>query len=132
MKPQSILWLTGGLAASVFTFSPLAMANTNSASGSFALPAEVQLEPEQETQLTELKEQTKTRLEDVLSSEQQAQLEASLDRGESFRDSVQALDLSFRQRRKVRNIFQDVRSQVSTILTPEQKELIEQEARSQR
>ncbi len=132
MKLQSIAWLAGGVAASILTFSPIAIANPSMASGAFSIPPEVQLTSEQEAQLKDLKETTMSRLDSVLSSGQQLQLEDSLARGEDFKTAVRSLDLSFRQRRQLRGIFGDLRSQIDTILTPEQKQQIGQEIQSQR
>lgn len=132
MKLQSVPWLTGGVVASIFTFSSMAMANPNTTSSSFSISSEVRLTSAQEAQLEDLKARTISQLKNVLSSEQQAQLEESLKGGENFKAAIHSLDLSFRQGRQVRSIFGDVRSQLDTILTPEQKQQIGQAVQSQR
>ena len=132
MKLKSIAWLVGGVAASILSFSPIAMANSNAASSPFSISPDIELTSEQEDELEDLRDRTMSQLSTVLSSSQQSQLEDSLASGEDFKTAVRSLDLSFKQRRQLKGIFGDLRSQIETILTPEQQQQIGQDIQSQR
>ncbi len=122
MKIQWISRLAGGVGVIVILstlMSPL-MAQTE-----FNLSptlAKIQLTPSQQTQVEALSAQTQSQLKELLTPQQQAQLNEAVSEGNGVRSAVMGLDLSLRQRRQMRNILQTMRSQLNTILTPEQKQ----------
>jgi Spy/CpxP family protein refolding chaperone len=94
--------------------------------------AEIELSPSQQTQLEAVKKETQSKLQAILSPEQQAQFKNALEEGNDVRSAVQSLNLSFRKRRQMKNVFQTMRSEVNSILTPEQQQQIQQKVQSSR
>lgn len=126
MKIRLISWLASGLMFSTSMLPLMARADSNSATYLSPALAEVQLTPSQQAQLEALSEQTQSQLENLLTSEQQAQFNNALSQGNGVRSAARSLNLSFRQRRQMRNILQTMRSQLDTILTAEQRQQIQQ------
>lgn len=100
----------------------------------FPALAGIQLTPEQVTQLEQLRGQTRTQVMNILTPEQQIQLQATMAQAKELRSAVSAMNLSQQQRSQLQGIFQSVRSQLNAILTPEQQRQLMQNipARRQR
>jgi hypothetical protein len=90
----------------------------------------IELQPAQQSQLEQLSQQTLPKVQNLLSSEQLKQFNASLQKGQSVRNSLSALNLSFAQKLRLRNVLQSVRSQLNQALTPEQQRQVMKNARS--
>jgi LTXXQ motif family protein len=90
----------------------------------------IELNPAQRSQLEQLSQQTLPKVQNLLSSEQLKQFNASLLKGQSVRNSLSALDLSFAQKLRLRNVLQSVKLQLNQTLTPEQQRQAKQNARS--
>lgn len=118
MKKQLISWLGSGLVISTSMFPLMARAESNSVTSLSPALAEIQLTPSQQIQFETLREQTQSQIKNILTPEQQAQLDNALSQGNDLGSAVQSLNLSFKQRRQMKNILQTMRSQVDTILTP--------------
>ena len=114
MKRQLISWLGSGLIISTFMFPLMALADSNSVTSLSPALAEIQLTPEQQTQVEVLKGKTEAQFKNLLTPKQETQLQ-------NIRTAFQSLELSFKQRQEMRNILQSMRLQVDKILTPEQK-----------
>ncbi|WP_373481012.1 hypothetical protein [Geminocystis sp.] len=130
MKVKFISWLGSGLIASTSMFPLMAQAQSNSVTLLPPALAEIELSASQQTKLEAVKKETQSQLQTILSSSQQDQLKNSLSQGNDMRSAVQSLNLSFRQRRQMKNIMQTMQSEVGNILTPEQKQQIQQKAQS--
>jgi hypothetical protein len=116
----------------VFATPVAAVAQTQPGSLTQLFPALVgiELKPAQRSQLVQLSQQTLPKVQNLLSAEQLKQFNASLLKGQSVRNSLSALDLSFAQKLRLRNVLQSVKSQLNQTLTPEQQRQAMQNARS--
>jgi hypothetical protein len=132
MKMKWISWLGSGLILSATTFPLMAQAQSNLMTNLSPALAEIELSPSQQTQLEAVKKETQSKLQAILSPEQQAQFKNALEEGNDVRSAVQSLNLSFRKRRQMKNVFQTMRSEVNSILTPEQQQQIQQKVQSSR
>jgi hypothetical protein len=90
----------------------------------------IELKPAQRLQLVQLSQQTLPKVQNLLSAEQLKQFNASLLQGQSVRNSLSALDLSFGQKLRLRHVLQSVKSQLNQTLTPDQQRQAMQNARS--
>jgi hypothetical protein len=90
----------------------------------------IELKSAQRSQLLQLSQQTLPKVQNLLSAEQLKQFNASLLQGQSVRNSLSALDLSFGQKLRLRNVLQSVKAQLNQTLTPDQQRQAMQNARS--
>jgi Spy/CpxP family protein refolding chaperone len=90
----------------------------------------IELTQKQETQLAQIRSQTRAQIESILTSDQQNQLQAALARGEAMRNAFASIDLSPEQKTQLRTTFESVRTQIANIITPEQRQQIRQNVRS--
>ena len=121
MNKQLISWLASGLIISTFLiFSSMAQADSNSTGFFPPALAGIELTSLQKEQFQAVREQTQSQLKTLLSTEQQLNLRNALDQGQEMREAIKSLDLSFRQRRQMKDIMQTMRSEVESILTPDQ------------
>jgi len=125
MKVRLMPLLVSGMMISMTAFPVNAQANPSSTANTFPALAEVQLTPSQQTELEALREETLSQLAILLSPAQQAQLEGAVSQGDSLKSAVRSLDLSFKKKRQMRGILQDMRSEIDKILTPEQKQQLQ-------
>ncbi len=142
MKTRWIAPIVSGLVLAITTLAPVASANPSAGpssngsssflSGNSPLLQGVQLTPEQQAQITALRQQTLAEVQKILSPEQLAQVQAALAEGTPLRDIASSINLSDEQRRALASQMQSVRSQASQILTPEQRQQVMQNARSLR
>jgi periplasmic protein CpxP/Spy len=131
MKRQ-LLSILAVVAAIVVLLSPIA-ANAEPLMGSQMLPpmlSGIELTQQQETQLTQLRSQTRAQMESILTPEQQNQLKAALARGEGMPNAIASINLSPEQKTQLQTIFQSTRTQMVNIITPEQRQQILQNVRS--
>jgi periplasmic protein CpxP/Spy len=98
------------------------------AQGAEPLPifAQLELSPTQESQMTQIRRQTRSQIQQIIRPEQRNQFKAMLEQGEGLRQAIAAMNLSADQRAKLREVFQATRAQVSGTLTPAQKQQIKQ------
>jgi Spy/CpxP family protein refolding chaperone len=90
----------------------------------------IQLTPEQQAQLAALNNQTLAQIQSMLSPKQQSQFNTALSQGKGMRNALSSVDLSISQRRKFRNQMQNMRSQLTQILTPEQQQQLSNKAQT--
>jgi LTXXQ motif family protein len=126
MKSRWIGWMASGMIVSVASFATDARADTNSLTQFFPALTGVELTATQQTQLATLSQQTLPKLQSLLSPAQQTQFNATLASGQGVRAAALSLNLSVSQRLKILNLLQPLRSQVTTILTTEQQQQIQQ------
>jgi periplasmic protein CpxP/Spy len=101
------------------------------------------LTPEQQAQLEEIRQNARSQIDAILTSEQKAQLEAAREERQQARQSGQpgerpegrrgrgdrgfeALNLTADQRTQIEAVKNDTREQMDAILTPEQRQQLEQ------
>jgi hypothetical protein len=92
--------------------------------------AGVQLSAQQKEQVTQIWISVYPKIQAVLSDAQRSQFKTDLDQGESVRNALMNLDLSLKQKLQLRAIMQSIQQQVSGIMAPQQRQQIEQNARS--
>ncbi len=91
----------------------------------------IELTQQQETQLTQIRTQTRSQIENILTPEQRNQFKAALERREGIRSAIRVMNLSAAQKTQLQSIFQTTRSQLTSLLTPEQKRQLIQSLRAQ-
>jgi hypothetical protein len=92
----------------------------------------IELTTDQQTQVNQIINNTFFGAKSILSSEQQEQLKTMLSQGNTLRDSVRSLNLSRSQMRQLQSTAKSARSQVSQILTSEQRQQWQQNIAQQR
>ncbi|NJO47728.1 MAG: hypothetical protein HC835_20185 [Oscillatoriales cyanobacterium RM2_1_1] len=80
----------------------------------------------QRTQMQEIWQSTRDRLQTVLTNEQKNQLQTARQQGDKRREAFRNLNLSDAQKEQVRAIRQDTQQRIQGILTPEQQQQLEQ------
>lgn len=115
--------------------SPSGAASTNNSTADASNPSaptevaqtsdrmsDLNLTDAQKTQMKQIREQTKSKIADLLTSDQQAKFNAAADGShESPMKTLKSLNLSADQKQKVQEIMRDQRQQIQAILTPEQQ-----------
>lgn len=87
----------------------------------------VQLSAEQQAQMEQIRNETRTQIEAVLTPEQRQQFEQAVTQnGQRRRGAMAALNLSEAQRTQISQIMQSSKERVTAVLTPEQRQQIEQ------
>jgi periplasmic protein CpxP/Spy len=85
---------------------------------------QLDLNPDQETQLSTIRRNTRTQLEQIVNAEQQEIFKTKMSQGSTLREAIAAMNLSEDQRTQVRTILQSSRQEASAVLTPEQRQTI--------
>ncbi|MBD2151334.1 hypothetical protein H6F44_14560 [Pseudanabaena sp. FACHB-1277] len=85
---------------------------------------------EQGQQIAALSERTIAEVNAKLSAEQQQQIKTALNEGKDLRTAIQSANLSFRQKRSMQGILQNMQSEMKGILTPAQYQQWEQNIRN--
>ena len=125
--------LIAGLISFMVTATPItALAQpANPPAGFFPALENVTFSSDQQSQLTQLRQQTRSQLETIVSTEQRQQFRQSLSQGNGPWVAISALQLSPDQTGQVRQVFQSKRQQLARILTPAQRQQIMQNLRQQ-
>jgi hypothetical protein len=84
------------------------------------LPSTLNLTAQQQTQINQLRQQTRAKISTILSSQQTQQLAVALRRERKPIAAIASLNLPWTQKRQLTRILLDARQQALTILTPEQ------------
>ena len=122
MKRRS-LGLLFGIAATILFANPLKVD---------AHPKNLNLTPEQKTQWEEIRTQTKTQIQNILTPEQQQQFQTLTSQGQRRRGAMKELNLSNEQKTQMREIMESSREQMANILTEEQLEQFRQQRQMRR
>lgn len=88
--------------------------------------AGIELTAEQQAQMEQIRNETRTQIEGVLTPEQRQQWQAATQNGQRRRGAMAALNLSETQRTQIRQIMQSSKERATAVLTPEQRQQIEQ------
>jgi Spy/CpxP family protein refolding chaperone len=119
-----------GIATTVVVIPP-AHAGSDALSQIQSMLVGIQLTPQQKQQIEGIVIQTLPQIQNVLSASQREQLKTALTDGKDLKQAMMSLNLSMLQKRKLLNIAQLLRSQISEILTDAQKQQLEQNLRKQ-
>ncbi|XWK87806.1 MAG: Spy/CpxP family protein refolding chaperone [Phormidium sp.] len=98
----------------------------------FPALAGIELTEPQKTQITQLRQQTRTQVEKILTAQQRELLAALLVEKQDLQSAVKSLNVTSQQRVQMRQIFQGVRQQLNSILTPEQQQQLRRNVRAMR
>ena len=92
----------------------------------------IDLTKDQEQQIAALSKSTISKINAQLSAGQQQQIKTALDEGKDLKTAVQSVNLSFRQKRSMQGILQNMQSEMKEILTPAQYQQWEQNNRNRK
>lgn len=123
-----------GATASISNAQPpsISPANIQIENGVPSIPG-IEVSEEQKEKLKELKEEARSRISEILTSEEQDSLQAAMETGTNPREVIKSLNLSREEKKKLRSIQKWQREELSNILTDEQKEkLMEMRQRQRR
>lgn len=84
------------------------------------------LTAEQKAQMAEVRRQTRTQIEAILTPEQREQFSVAMQSRQQRRAVWAGLNLSAEQKSQMREIGQSAKSQMEAILTPEQRQQLQQ------
>ncbi|WP_013323904.1 Spy/CpxP family protein refolding chaperone [Gloeothece verrucosa] len=94
--------------------------------------SKLNLTPEQQTQMRQIWQSTRTQIENVLTEEQKNQLRTAKDKGQNMRQVWSSLNLTSEQQSQIQAIRQDSQQKMKAILTPEQQQQLEQMRQNRR
>ncbi|MEM6399565.1 MAG: hypothetical protein AAF757_04935 [Cyanobacteria bacterium P01_D01_bin.116] len=133
-KPMKAKLISAVITTAIFgTIASIANAQTPSIP-----PANIQMEDgvpsipgiefseEQKEKLKEINQEARSRINEILTSEQQDSLQAAVDGGSDPKEAIKSLNLSTEQRKEFESIQKLKREQLNNILTNEQKTKIMQ------
>ncbi|MBD1929548.1 P pilus assembly/Cpx signaling pathway, periplasmic inhibitor/zinc-resistance associated protein [Trichocoleus sp. FACHB-90] len=131
MKLKLISMLAGAVVFFVPFTSSAAFAQTNSPSA----PASsglmgIELTPQQKTKIEQIRSNTRSQIENILTAEQKNKFKAAVGEGQDMRRAFAAMNLSDQQKTQLQGIFQSAASQFSATLTQEQRQKIMENMRS--
>ncbi len=90
--------------------------------------ADLNLTQQQQDQLAQIKSDTHSRINQVLTSDQQNQLQAAIQAGQKRGEAFKSLNLSQEQMTQIKQIWQSSRQQMRAVLTPEQQQQLRAKA----
>ncbi|OZH55567.1 hypothetical protein AFK68_03775 [Hydrocoleum sp. CS-953] len=122
MKRCSLAILFGVTATIIFA-NPLKV---------LAQPENLNLTLEQKAEWEEIRAQTKAEIQNILTPEQQEELETLTSQGQKKREAIRQLNLSEQQKTQMREIMQSSRQQMANILTEEQLQQVRQQRQIRR
>lgn len=119
-------------ATAVVSIAALPIFSANAEGRGGRLAEELNLSAAQQEQVDALREQTRSQIQNVLTPEQQATVEAAIANGENPRRALRSLSLTEDQRTEMREIKDSKRTAMQDILTPEQRAQFEEMRGSRR
>lgn len=87
---------------------------------------QLNLTQQQQDQLAQIRQQTRSQIEALLTSEQRQQYQALQQNNQGRRGGLRELNLTEEQRTQVRQIMESSKSQSQAVLTPEQQAQLQQ------
>lgn len=120
-----ILGTTANISQAQIPSRPTAPARIQAESGVPNVPG-MNFTDEQKEELRELQKEARSRMGEILTSDQIDDLQAAMEAGSNPREVVKSLGLSRRELRKLQAIKKWQRDELSNILTDEQEEKLEQ------
>jgi periplasmic protein CpxP/Spy len=129
MKYRLLALMTG-----LFLTMPLMSIQAKAAELTATFPAlkDVELTPSQQQKLSALSSKTLAEIRAILTAEQRVKFNQSLATGVGLKKSLLGTNLSLLQQFQLRNTLAPKQQQVEAILTPEQKQQIQQNLSAQR
>ncbi|MBE9181116.1 hypothetical protein IQ268_21375 [Oculatella sp. LEGE 06141] len=85
---------------------------------------QLNLSPDQQTQLTQIRDQTRTQLESIVSPEQRQQFLGTLRENGQWREAIAAMNLSEDQKTQLDTVLRSARDEASAVLTEEQRQQV--------
>ncbi|NJL38988.1 MAG: hypothetical protein HC899_21260 [Leptolyngbyaceae cyanobacterium SM1_4_3] len=117
-------------AGTTLLLTPLTPGLVRAQTEGFPVLEGIELTEQQQTQLDDLRQQTRTQVEGILTEQQREQFISTLTEEQNLRSAIAALDLTDQQKEQLRPVFQSVRTQIGEILTPEQRQQLRDNIRS--
>lgn len=119
----STMALAGFAAGMVMTFTPppVGAQMFEGFGGRPPIFDELNLTPEQEAQLSQIREDSRSQIESLLTPAQQEQFQIVVESAEQMRQAMSALNLTEEQRDDIRGIMRSARDQGADVLTEEQR-----------
>jgi periplasmic protein CpxP/Spy len=93
---------------------------------------ELDLTSEQQSQITQISQNSRQEIDRILTSEQKSQLQNAIASGQKPREAMKSLNLTSEQKENMKTIMKSQREQISSVLTPEQKEKLQQNRQSRK
>lgn len=90
------------------------------------------LTDEQKDQMAEIRRNTRTQIEAVLTPEQKEQFQTAMENSRGVRGAIKSMNLTPEQRSQVRQIMQSSKEQMNAVLTPEQRQQLQEFRESKR
>ncbi|KAF3888260.1 MULTISPECIES: Spy/CpxP family protein refolding chaperone [Nostocales] len=85
---------------------------------------ELNLSEEQKDKLKEVREQTRAKFDEILTTEQRNTLKQAFEAGQKPPEAMESIGLSEEQKQQIREAIDSEKQKISEILTSEQKQLI--------
>jgi Spy/CpxP family protein refolding chaperone len=126
MKHKLIALATGA----ILSLATLNAGLVKAESSPLAALSGLDLTAQQQTQLTELRQQTRAEVEQILTPEQREQFKTVQLEMQNLRSAIAALNLTPQQKDQIRQILFSARTEFSSILTPEQRQQLRGSIRS--
>jgi periplasmic protein CpxP/Spy len=114
--------LVGGILGGAMLLLPAITQAQDTGVQSFPAIAQLNLTTDQEAKLAEIRQDTQTQLENILTAEQRQIFKTQMAQGATLRESIAAMTPSDEQRTQLRATFQSARQSASAVLTPEQRQ----------
>lgn len=96
----------------------------------FPALAGIELTQQQQAQMTQLRQQTLTQVQSILTPQQQEQLKTVMAQRQNLQSAIAALNLTPQQKDQLRQVLMAARTQASSILTPEQQQQLRRNIRA--
>jgi Spy/CpxP family protein refolding chaperone len=128
------LSLVAGVSALILSFSPMAASARGFRNGF----SELNLTPQQQAQIEQIRENAKSQMQNILTPEQRQQFETMRQQGQQVGKGRQRgqgmgrMNLSVEQREQMRSLRDSTHQQISNVLTPEQQEQLRQKIEARR
>ncbi len=134
MKKRNFLSLVVGVTTMMLTATTIAVqaqpSHPQAQEKIQELISKLNLTQEQQAQFQEIRSETKSQLENILSGEQKEAFQTAIAQGQTPLEALAAINLSSDQKTQMQTIRQSSQQQISNILTEEQRQQLRQEIRS--
>lgn len=94
--------------------------------------AEVKLTKQQQDQLAQIRRDTRTQIEKILTPQQLQQFKTAMQSPQGRQAAISAMNLSENQKTQLKTIVQSAQSRAEAILTPQQRQQIQRNIQQQR
>ncbi len=128
------LSLVAGVSALILSFSPMAASARGFRNGF----SELNLTPQQQAQIEQIRANAKSQMQNILTPEQRQQFETMRQQGQQRGQGRQkgegmgGMNLSAQQKEQMRSLRESTHQQINNVLTPEQQEQLRQKREARR